>query len=204
MAGFVQGDLKILYRLAIPRFGRGSIIHAVCQCSCGNVKKILAWDLAEGQNHCGCKRQARINAANTKHGMTGTKIHNLWMAMLNRCYLPSIPSYKYYGGRGIKVCERWHDFANFYADMGDRPEGKSLDRIDVNGDYEPSNCRWATAIEQANNSRKNVFLEIAGSRMTVSQAARAYGMPASRLITRLRLGWDVERAVTEPPRGFHK
>lgn len=86
--------------------------------------------------------------------MWGTPTWNSWQAMLARCYRPVCNGYKNYGGRGITVCERWHSFENFYADMGDRPKGKTLDRLDVNGNYEPGNCRWATPTEQRANTRK--------------------------------------------------
>lgn len=109
------------------------------------------------------------------HGMTGTKTYNSWVAMISRCTRPENKRYKNYGGRGIKVCERWMKFINFYTDMGERPKGKTLDRIDVNGNYEPSNCRWASSDIQYSNMSKNNLITFRGITKTVSQWARDFG-----------------------------
>lgn len=92
-----------------------------------------------------------------KHGMTGSPTHRSWAAMIGRCETPSDGSFGNYGGRGITVCDRWHNFVHFFADMGARPSGTSIDRIDVNGNYEPHNCRWATDAEQRHNTRATVL-----------------------------------------------
>ncbi|HEV8573869.1 MAG TPA: hypothetical protein VGR43_04090 [Dehalococcoidia bacterium] len=103
---------------------------------------------------CGCFQIEHARQFFTTHGGRGKPEYDIWQGMLNRCRNPKVISYKYYGARGIKVCERWNDFANFYSDMGQRPsETHSVDRIDPNGDYEPGNCRWATPQEQRVNQR---------------------------------------------------
>ena len=123
-----------------------------------------------------------------------------WQAMNRRCYNPKCPDYQDYGARGITVCERWRDsFENFLADMGPRPSSKhSIDRIDVNGNYEPSNCRWATLKEQLRNQRRNPRYEFRGERLTLTDIAERSGIPRLTLHYRLKRGWNLEDAATRP------
>ena len=118
--------------------------------------------------------------------------------MMTRCTNPHAMNYSNYGGRGIKVCDRWKNFENFYADMNDA-NGLTLDRVDVNGDYEPSNCRWATRKEQGNNKRNNVVIEFSGERMTAMQWSERTGIGEGTIRKRIRLGWPVEKVLTEKP-----
>lgn len=128
-----------------------------CLCDCGTETKVRGTDLRRGgQVSCGCVASANTaarNKANAKHGMTHTGVYRSWFAMRDRCEDPKSPSWRWYGAKGIKVCERWREFLPFFEDMGHRPDGHTLDRIDPSGDYEPSNCRWATPLEQTKNRR---------------------------------------------------
>ena len=136
-----------------------------------------------------------------RHGMKGTSIYDVWTNMKRRCYDKSITRYKYYGGRGIQVCERWHNFSEFYTDMGDKPKDRFIDRIDNDGNYEPGNCRWSTAEEQQNNRRNNVVIEHNGKSMTLAQWAAHLGMQYDTLWMRIKkYNWSVSRAISTPTR----
>lgn len=125
------------------------------------------------------------------------------MGAIQRCTNPNSRAWDSYGGRGIKVCDRWQGpdgFDNFYADMGPRPEGHSIDRIDNDGDYEPGNCRWATTKRQNRNTRRNVQVTIDGETMCLTAWCERYGVPRRRVAGRIDLGWDPLVALTAPPR----
>ena len=172
----------------------------VCSCECGGEITTTINTLNKGKaTSCGCVRLMKI----TTHGLSDTPEWRCWASMRYRCNNPSLKQYKNYGGRGIKVCERWNNsFERFLEDMGKRPSPKhSIDRIDNNGDYEPKNCRWATQKQQANNVRTNHVLEFKGESMTLTRWARKIELHPNTLLSRIRKGWSVERALTTPVNG---
>lgn len=118
--------------------------------------------------------------------------------MVQRCTNPKNSAYATHGGRGIAVCERWRTFANFLTDMGERPDGLTIERIDNDRGYEPGNCRWATRKEQANNRRTSVLIEFRGESKCLSEWARAIGISPQSMQKRLRLGWPLDEALTVP------
>ena len=124
------------------------------QCTCGRKSIVTLGHLRTGHTtSCGCLKLAVLAQRSTRHGKYGTRTYDAWASMMQRCYNPNKRQFKDWGGRGIVVCDAWHDFAAFYADMGDPAPRLSLDRIDNDGNYEPGNCRWATASQQAYNRR---------------------------------------------------
>lgn len=131
----------------------------VCRCDCGNICVAHRKELRRGDTKsCGCWKKETLKNRGAKHNK---KTQKSWRGMMNRCYDSKDKRYPYYGGRGIKVCDKWHNFENFYEDMGDKPEGLTLERVNTNGDYEPSNCKWATWKEQHQNQRARGYSWIA-------------------------------------------
>lgn len=131
--------------------------------------------------------------------MTDKRLYWVWADMVSRCRNPNHRSYKNYGGRGIKVCERWLKSANFFADMGPRPPGGMLDRKDNDGDYTPDNCRWATRKQQNSNRRNCIYVEVNGERVTLKEACRRVGLKYRPVHKRIMArGWSVERALNTP------
>jgi hypothetical protein len=120
--------------------------------------------------------------------------------MISRCTSPKTSGFQDYGGRGIRVCDEWFTFTNFFRDMGFRPFNSSLDRINNDGNYEPGNCRWASRLEQANNTRFNHRITFKGETKTVAQWSRHFGYSRNLIMTRIRRGWPLEKAFTEPPK----
>lgn len=159
MGGQRFGRLVVLARDGCDASGSA---RWLCECDCGTTKLIAGTSLRHGGTvSCGCYSRESVSKRMRIHGATSTAEYTTWKEMRSRCRYRGHRAWSLYGGRGIKVCERWRrSFANFLADMGLRPPGMSIDRIDSNGNYEPGNCRWATKLEQAHNRRGNVLTPI--------------------------------------------
>lgn len=173
----------------------GSQRHWLCRCRCGTERRVMHKTLRNGSStSCGC---SYIHGQSSYDG-EATGAYKSWTAMVSRCTDPASIGYANYGGAGITVCERWLRFANFYADMGDRPAGKTLDRRDNAKGYEPGNVRWATPREQANNRRSNRRVFFRGGSYTISEVARMTGVSKVTLAWRVRNGKPLLRDGEHP------
>lgn len=166
-----------------------------CVCDCGNTGNVTGGSLRSGGSlSCGCIRDEIL----IKHGKYKTRTYRIRMGMIMRCENPKEKAWKDYGGRGIKVCDRWRDsFEAFLEDMGEPPSrDHCIERVDNNGNYEPSNCIWATMSEQLRNRRNTCFLTAFGETLCVEDWSKRYGIHRNTLKNRLDRGWDIEKAIT--------
>ena len=206
------GDMQMTRRIDVKtgdRYGLLTVIQEVSayispsgrthrrlelQCDCGQVTRTTLAVLRRGDaKSCGCRQRI-------KHGLTKTPTHRVWIGMRQRCLNPHNAHYSYYGGRGIAVCKRWDSFENFLQDMGERPTGLTLERIDNNGDYEPGNCRWASRREQQRNRRNLWLLTYRGKTQCLTAWADETGISVGGLRHRLSTGWNVAYALEKPLR----
>lgn len=200
LTGRVFGYLTILRRAGSTNtVSRRALWEA--ECICGKVVTRIGTNLlyeSRGKKKsCGCRRREMYLEAWGTHGMTSHRAFYIWSHMKSRCNNPSDKDWRNYGARGISVCAQWQEsFDAFWADVGPTyEETLTIERKDNNGNYEASNCRWATVREQSNNRRGNVWIETPGGKMTVAQAARAYGIKSVTLRARLKKGWPILRAL---------
>lgn len=174
-----------------------------CLCDCGREVVVKGQDLKRGSTKsCGCLKET-FEPSNKTHGMSKTRLFKIWNGMKQRCYNPNNEKYPIYGGRGITVCPEWigeQGFQNFYDwSMGNGyTENLTIDRIDTNGNYEPSNCKWSTLKEQANNTRSTVFLTYKGETKPVSEWSEITGIRQDTLTYRKRHGWTDEECIEIP------
>lgn len=174
----------------------------LCMCDCGNETVVSGGHLRGLKTKsCGCSRK---ETKNFTHKMTGSRLYKVWHAMKSRCYYEKSEMFKHYGGRGIMVCDEWkNSFISFYDwsikngyDENAERGQCTIDRIDVNGNYEPNNCRWATIKQQANNTRRNPLIKYNGKTQTVSQWANELGVEPDSIFNRLQKGFTEEEALT--------
>jgi hypothetical protein len=194
LEGKIFGSWTVLHQVKIA----GSYVTRYeCVCECGTKKTLIGQQLRKGMTtSCGCKKSAKISTANSRHGKSRTTVHNIWLSMRQRCEDERCKAFEAYGGRGIRVCEEWQKFEQFLVDMGEPSAGMSIERIDNDKGYAPSNCRWATKREQANNRRSSVLLQFNGKRMTQAAWERELGLSPGRIYDRLYKGWTLERALS--------
>lgn len=174
----------------------------VCKCDCGNLHLETTNNLVSGRTvSCGCKKKAQAEVLNHTHGEAGTRLYRIWSNMLSRTSNPRVPCYKNYGGRGISVCPEWRDHFEAFRDWAlsaGYTDELSIDRIDNDSGYSPSNCRWVSMNVQFNNRGNNRRLTHGGVTKTVAQWARSLSISKHTLYSRLNARWSIERALTEP------
>ena len=190
------GNLVVIEQTAL-RASNGSVKWR-CKCDCGKEKITAAKNLTSGKvKSCGCLNYETKNA---KHGLSDTRLYSVWNAMMSRCYNNNSKSYKCYNGRGIAVCDEWHDPKTFveWSIKNGFKEGLTIDRKDNNGNYEPSNCRWVTRKAQMNNYSRNHLLTYNGKTQTVKQWADEKGIKYTTLLMRInKLHWSIEQAINK-------
>jgi hypothetical protein len=204
MIGQRYGHLTVIAKVKKNKYSK---FYMLVECDCGTRKIVGQSELQQGKTtSCTCERTRRRREKLTTHGMYYTPEYNSWIGMKGRCNTPSNDNYDNYGGRGIRVCDRWKKFENFYEDMGPKPDKEyTIERIDNNGNYESSNCRWATQEEQSNNKRNNRLIFYNNKTQTVAQWAKETGLNEGTIRDRLDNGWIVEDALEEPPmKGWKK
>lgn len=203
--------MKVPIDLSGQRFDRLTVLklngskngfnHWQARCDCGREISVRTASLRNGHTKsCGCFGRDVRRKRNTTHGFSGTPTYTAWEHMLARCRNKRHASFKDYGARGIIACSRWEKFENFLHDMGAQPEGLTLERIDNNAGYSPSNCKWATRREQSNNRRNSRFLNLGGETFTITTWCRNLGGSHALVDGRLRAGWSIQRALSEPSR----
>ena len=177
----------------------------LCRCACGTERVLYGMALRHGYSRsCGCLKIEETVRRSTKHGHSplngSSPTYHSWAGMIARCTNPKHSSYRRYGGRNISVCKQWFDFVNFLADMGEKPQGRSIERRDRHGNYEPKNCYWATPTQQARNKSNNTLLTLNGKTKTIAEWAEITGLHYSAISYRIHHGWSHERALTTPSR----
>jgi hypothetical protein len=189
MTGRTFDRLTVEREAGRDNFGR---VKWACRCVCGNKCTVCGFNLrSRHTTSCGCA----VADAITTHGLHGTPAYKVWEGMIARCTNPSHRNWPDYGGRGISVCAQWRTFEGFYRDVGPRPAGLSIDRIDNDGNYEPGNVRWATLEQQIMNRRTTRRMQ---DGRAAKYVAEANGIAYGTLSARIRRGWSIDRAATEP------
>lgn len=197
--GVRYGILKVIERVDCGPASKGKRVRWLCRCDCGAVKSVTGHELASGDTtSCGCVKKAKTGAINRTHGLTRTGTYNSWRAAKARCHDPNNAKFYMYGAVGIAMCDRWrNDFSAFYEDMGPRPEGYSIDRIDQTKGYEPGNCQWATSAEQCLTRGSTRLYRWAGTWLTTKEIAEREGVAFNTLRKIVKHHRTIQAAVSE-------
>lgn len=197
MTGQNFNSLTVLSRRGVQ--GKGQTMW-LCQCVCGTETIVRGDSIRNGHTiSCGCQQPVAASKANKTHGRARDRVYTIWVQMRGRCKNAKSKAFPYYGGRGIRVCERWESFENFLSDMGEPPtEQHSIDRMDANGSYCPENCRWATDAEQGWNKRSTRFVDIGGILKPMAVWIREFGIGHGTVYKRMAKGMTPEEAITTP------
>lgn len=197
---------EVYGRLKITKFcGRNKYGNLIwdCICTCGIRCSVSSSNLLSGSNvSCGCHKAELTRKRNLTHGLSHLPEYSVWLGMKARCNNPNNADWKSYGGRGIKLVDRWNSFDVFYSDMGPIPSSKyTIERIDNNKNYSPNNCIWATRKTQARNKRNIPLYEYDGKTLCVAEWAEIVGLHPETLRSRIKKGWSIEKALTTKSRG---
>lgn len=173
----------------------------VCLCDCGKICRPFLRDVLRGHSKsCSCLQKEKVSKRRKTHGMSKHPLYAKWARMRQRCNSKKNKDFHHYGGRGIKVCERWNNFKNFVDDLyPSYKDGLTLERIDTNGDYSPENCCWASQYEQVRNQRRNIHVYYKGGKMCLEDAAKFSPVVSKTIKARIKRGWTVEDAIEKPP-----
>lgn len=194
--------------LVVSKFGsKNNKVYWNCICDCGNNVLVTTSNLKCNKiKSCGCLKSEILTKRNIKHNQRNTKLYDIWKTIKQRCFNPNCNSYHNYGGRGITICENWKDnYNSFYqwSIENGYKEGLTIDRIDNNGNYEPSNCRWTTRLVQGNNTRTNKYITINNETKSLADWCRFYNISYFLVQQRINKSkWDIIKALTTPPRNF--
>lgn len=198
LEGMKFGKLKVI---SFDHYSKTKMQYYLCECECGNYKTVQASHLLNGDaKSCGCVRSTRVNKPFRQYGTYNKRLHNIWNGMLDRCTNKNNPAYENYGGRGIFVCQEWHDFPTFYnwAICNGYNDSLSIERINNNDGYYAENCKWANRYEQANNKRNVTKFNYNGCEYSMAQLSKMSGIPYDTLRARLLLyGYSVEEAMID-------
>lgn len=200
LVGKKFGKLTVISRAENTKDGKA---RWLCKCDCGKIKSksVTTYDLQSGKvKSCGCLYYVSNKGRNKTHGLTNSRLHRIWSGIHSRCFYKGNFSFEHYGGRGITVCQEWTNFNSFYdwAMANGYAENLTIDRIDVNGNYEPSNCRWVDMKTQQNNRSNNRKVDYCGIKLTVSELSTILSIPYATLLNRINSGWGESELAMKP------